>query len=110
MVCLNANWQDLAGDVTGIHIHKGPQGETGPHHIEILKDESLAGAWNRVQFCVQVTGGRSRAQDHPQNPSQGDGADPADRIQDVIDDPAGFYLSVHSTAFPDGAIRGQLAD
>jgi hypothetical protein len=33
---------------------------------------------------------------------------PQDKIQTVIHDPSGFYLNMHSTEFPKGAIRGQL--
>jgi hypothetical protein len=89
LVCLTANWHGLAGNVTGLHVHRAPEGKIGPHHIELLNDENLAGAQNRVEFCV-----------HPEGS--------ANTIQDVVDDPAGFYLNVHSTAFPKGAIRGQL--
>lgn len=89
LVCLTANWYGLAGNVTGLHVHRGPQGESGPHQLELLNDENLAGARNQVEFCV-----------HPEGS--------ADAIQDVVDDPHVFYLNVHSTAFPKGAIRGQL--
>jgi hypothetical protein len=90
LVCLTAHWDGLAGDVTGLHVHRAPAGETGPHHIELLNDEKLAGARNQVEFCV-----------HPEGS--------ADALQEVVDDPDGFYLNVHSTAYPKGAIRGQLA-
>jgi hypothetical protein len=40
-----------------------------------------------------------------QVPGEGDRADV---IQQVVDNPAQFYLNVHWTAFPDGAIRGQI--
>jgi hypothetical protein len=89
LVCLTAHWDGLAGDVTGLHVHRAPAGETGPHHIELLNDEKLAGARNQVEFCV-----------HPEGS--------ADALQEVVDDPDGFYLNVHSTAYPNGAIRGQL--
>jgi hypothetical protein len=102
-VCLRANWRDLQGDVTALHIHRGAEGQTGPHHIEILNDERLAGAWNQVEFCVRVAGGH-----HGQEAGDHSGADPAGVIQEVVDNPAQFYLNIHSTAFPDGAIRGQI--
>src|SRR5439155_25193539 len=35
-------------------------------------------------------------------------ADPA-LVTDIASDPAGYYANVHTTAFPVGAIRGQLA-
>ncbi|HET9770928.1 MAG TPA: CHRD domain-containing protein [Acidimicrobiia bacterium] len=102
-VCLRANWRGLQGDVTALHIHRAPEGRTGPHHIEILNDERLTGAQNQVEFCVRVAGGH-----HGQEAGPHGGAEPADVIQAVVDDPGQFYLNVHSTAFPEGAIRGQI--
>lgn len=103
IVCLRTDWRGLAGDVTAIHLHRGPAGRNGPHHIEILNDESLAGDSNRVEFCVRVTGGH-----HAQAEGHEGGGGAGDRIQEVVDNPAGFYLNVHSTAYPKGAVRGQL--
>jgi hypothetical protein len=88
VVCLRSTWRELSGAVTAMHIHHGPEGQSGPHHIEILNDERLSGSSNRVEFCVQVNGGEP--------------------IQQIIDRPADFYLNVHTTDYPDGAIRGQF--
>jgi hypothetical protein len=103
VVCLRSSWRELAGEVTAIHLHKAQEGQTGPHHIDLLDNASLAGEENRVEFCVKVTGGEHQAQDAGHS-----AASPADRIQEVVDDPGGFYLNVHTTAFPSGAVRGQL--
>ncbi|MEW6475358.1 MAG: CHRD domain-containing protein [Actinomycetota bacterium] len=105
IVCLRSNWRDLAGQVTAIHLHRGPEGETGPHHIDLLDDEQLAGRANAVEFCVQVTAG---GEQHAHDADHRAASAPADRIQEVVDNPEGFYLNIHSTAHPDGAVRGQL--
>lgn len=105
VVCLRADWERLAGEVTAIHVHRGPAGENGPHHIEILNDESLAGEWNRVELCVKVVGGQHHGE--VEGHDAGSGSDP---VREVGEDPAGFYVNVHSTAHKGGAIRGQIAD
>jgi hypothetical protein len=114
-VCLRANWRDVAGAVTAIHLHRAPEGQTGPHHIDLLDGEHLAGRANRVEFCVQVGGsGGGDRETHAHaagNHGAGDDAAPSapgDRIQEVVDNPGEFYLNVHSTEFPQGALRGQL--
>jgi hypothetical protein len=30
-------------------------------------------------------------------------------LQAIVDDPAGYYVNLHTAEFPGGAIRGQLA-
>ena len=32
-----------------------------------------------------------------------------DKIKDIIQNPANYYVNVHNAEFPDGAVRGQLA-
>jgi hypothetical protein len=32
----------------------------------------------------------------------------ADVLQAIVDDPAGYYVNLHTEEFPPGAIRGQL--
>ena len=111
-VCLRANWRDLAGAVTAIHVHRAPAGETGPHHIDLLDGEHLAGGTNRVEFCVQVGQGGGQTSAHAAGDHAAGDRTPtqsaADRIQEVVDHPGEFYLNIHSTEFPDGALRGQL--
>ena len=68
---------------TAAHIHRGAAGVNGPPVVNL---------------------------DAPDN--DGD-EDDCDRIGDALADeiqanPAGFYVNVHTAAFPDGAIRGQL--
>jgi hypothetical protein len=98
-VCFEITWRGLDGVVTAAHIHRAPRGQTGPHHIDLFDDEHLVGRRNQVAACVQVEGGHGH----------GGGGMPAQMIQEVIQTPGDFYLNVHTTAFPAGAIRGQLA-
>jgi hypothetical protein len=65
------------------HIHRGEAGANGP----VV-----------VPFETPSTGSASGC-------AQGvDGA----LISDIMGNPAGFYVNVHNSAFPGGAIRGQL--
>lgn len=69
-------------DVTAIHIHDGDVGVNGPVVIDF---------------------------DYPTNGFEG--CVPVDRavLRDILRNPAGYYVNVHSVEFPDGAVRGQLA-
>lgn len=65
------------------HIHSGDRGETGPEVVTLapLKERTSNG-------CVPVDTGV---------------------IGQIRSDPRSFYLNLHNPAYPDGAMRGQLA-
>jgi hypothetical protein len=75
----------LSAPVIASHIHKGPVGVAGPVVVPFTPLNSS-----------------------PNGTSSGTvSADPA-LIQDIAANPANYYVNVHTTAFPGGAIRGQL--
>lgn len=92
--CLVTTWKKLEGAVTALHLHAGHRGSEGPHWIDFFNDKHFPGTRNTVSGCVHVDGSH--------------GMSPRDKIQAVIQDPSSFYLNIHSTAFENGAIRGQL--
>lgn len=71
-------------EVSAIHIHSGGVGTNGPilFSLEMAPDG------------VEIVGSRQRVD--------------RDLLQDMADNPAGYYVDVHTAALPDGAIRGQL--
>ena len=69
-------------NVTMAHIHRGAGGDSGPPVVTLRTP--LGGA---SHGCTTTSRAIAR---------------------DLVSSPRGFYVNVHSKAFPDGAIRGQL--
>jgi hypothetical protein len=92
-VCYTLSWQNVDGTVTGGHIHVGEAGTAGGVVVSLfgapLDDATSFPGTFTFSDCVTATVS-------------------AARLADIIDNAEGYYVNVHSTAFPDGAIRGQL--
>jgi hypothetical protein len=71
------------GTVTHAHIHEAAEGVAGPKRLEL----------NSVP-----TSGFSQ------------GCQPADQelLKRMLQNPSGFYMNIHTTDFPGGAVRGQF--
>lgn len=83
-----ACWELSAEDIGAVvqsHIHVGAEGESG----DVVVPLDVDGFDGTSEGCV----------------SDQDG----DALQSIIDDPAGYYVNIHTEEFPGGAIRGQLA-
>ncbi|HEY7848109.1 MAG TPA: CHRD domain-containing protein [Candidatus Limnocylindria bacterium] len=74
---------DGVGAVTASHIHVGAEGESG----DVVVPLDVAGFEGTSEGCVD--------------------ASDAD-LDAIIADPAGYYVNIHTEAYPAGAIRGQL--
>lgn len=96
-VCYDVSWRRLDGRVTAMHLHAGKRGATGPHHVDLLNEVKIPGRSASVRDCVKVEDGGHET-----------GMSAAEKIREVIANPRAFYLNVHTTAKPDGAVRGQL--
>ena len=82
--CWNMSAEDI--DAVGAsHIHVGAAGASG----DVAVDLDVDGFEGSSEGCTE-------------------GAD-ADVLQAIIDNPAGYYVNLHTEPFPGGAIRGQLA-
>jgi hypothetical protein len=83
-VCFSIVAQDITLPAAAAHIHVGAADVAGPVVIGLAPPDEFGNSAG----CVS-------------------GVDPA-LIQAIIDNPAGYYVNVHTSDFPAGAIRGQL--
>jgi CHRD domain len=70
-------------DATAAHIHEGAAGKEGP--VKVPFDALKGGA---AKGCKTAD---------------------AAAVKDIMGNPANYYVNVHSTAYPKGAVRGQLS-
>lgn len=68
---------------TNAHIHEGAAGVPGPVVVQLAGPDSSGYS----KGCLPTTPAQAAA---------------------IVADPAGYYVNVHTTDFPAGAIRGQL--
>jgi hypothetical protein len=73
------------GTPTAAHIHKAPVGQNGP--ISVPLHAPIAGAGAGSTGCRILSTSRANA---------------------IKSNPGAYYVNVHTDAFPNGAIRGQL--
>jgi len=94
----NITFQNVAQPLGDAHIHTGAVGVQGPPHIA-MGVGTLAGegpgtfikSWNDANWPTHQ---------HWLKP----------QLQAVVNNPAGFYMNLHNSAFPGGAIRAQLPE
>jgi CHRD domain-containing protein len=80
-ICTDLEVRDI-GDVTAAHIHRGGAGVNGPPVVTLDAPDD-----NDSDDC--------------------DSKDDA-LVDEIRHNPGGFYVNVHTSAWPDGAIRGQV--
>jgi CHRD domain len=85
-VCFDLSWAGIDGTVTAAHIHVGAATVAGPVVVGLFAG-SFAGT-DSASGCVSAS---------------------EELIKAIRQDPASYYVNVHSSVFPAGAVRGQLA-
>jgi len=82
-------WHVIASDIdlpaSASHIHRAAAGVQGP----IVVPLSAPNASGESSGCASVEN--------------------VDLLQEILDDPGSFYVNVHTSTYPAGAVRGQLA-
>jgi len=85
--------------VTQVHVHEGRRGEDGPVVAPMVTYTEEADG----------TGEGDPVSTTPDEPIvEGGVIDDIELVDAILDDPGAYYVSVHTTHNPDGAIRGQL--
>lgn len=75
------------GTVTGAHIHKAPVGQSGSIVVNLTPASGTPGNPGAFHKCVTIT---------------------TTLFNQIKASPGAYYANVHTSAFPNGAIRGQL--
>jgi PKD repeat protein len=81
-------WVQNIASPASAHIHTGAQGISGGVLI------GLSPVWSNVATSTYVASGSVPVD--------------AATTQPILDNPAGYYVNVHNSPFPNGAMRGQL--
>lgn len=81
--------------LSGLHVHRERRGVNGPVVVNsgLTSRETADSGQGSLVFPVEVDVSR---------PAQ------LDIINEMFEDPSGFYVNLHTTEFPGGVIRGQL--
>ena len=86
-VCFDLSWAGIDGTVTAAHIHVGAATVAGPVVVPLFAG-ALAGTGSASGCVAGVS---------------------EELIKAIRQDPASYYVNIHSDVFPAGAVRGQLA-
>jgi hypothetical protein len=87
-VAVTITVSDLGAPINNFHIHEAPAGSNGPVVIDLI---GLGGTFSNGTMTGTF----------PVAPAV---------AQRMLQNPRNFYVNVHTTQFPPGAVRGQLTD
>jgi CHRD domain len=85
-LCYAITTQNVALPLLAAHIHEAPVGEAGPVVVPLFTEPVSSAT---VAACL--TGLNKNL------------------LKDILRNPENYYVNVHNAAFPNGAVRGQLA-
>ena len=84
-VCFDVRWTGIKA--TASHVHLAPEGKAGAIVVPFFKSATPLST-TRKSGCTEVSATLAKA---------------------IANNPSAYYVNVHDTEFPKGAIRGQLA-
>ncbi|MGH2529696.1 MAG: CHRD domain-containing protein [Actinomycetota bacterium] len=87
-VCFDVSWENVDGTVVASHIHAAPAGVAGGVVVTLFTGAAFGGTGADSGCTTGVDRGLIKA---------------------IRQNPSAFYVNVHSTVFPAGAVRGQLS-
>jgi len=87
---------DGIATATAAHIHEGAPGENGP----VVANLAAPGDGNAADCLTEGEVGPGTTPKFPTGEPQ--------IVQDILANPGDYYVNVHNTEYPGGAIRGQL--
>jgi hypothetical protein len=89
VLCFSIAVEGIALPGTAAHVHEGAAGVAGPPVVTLEPPVAFgSGAAGTSAGCL--TGLSKKL------------------LRAIVSDPAGYYVNVHNSEFPDGALRGQL--
>ncbi len=83
-ICFVTRWWNIDGTVVAAHIHPAPVGVPGPVAVPLFS--GTFASTDRTRGCVSANGLAGA----------------------IIANPSGYYVNIHSTTYPAGAVRDQL--
>jgi hypothetical protein len=86
-ICFDLDWAGIDGTVVAAHIHAAPAGVAGPVIVPLFTG-AFAGTGS-ASACIRGVS--------------------EELVKAIRHDPERYYVNIHSTVFPAGAIRGQLS-
>jgi CHRD domain len=86
-VCFDLSWAGIDGTVIAAHIHAAPAGVAGPVVVPLFTGVALAGT-DSASGCASGVS--------------------EELLKAIRQNPENYYVNIHSTVFPAGAVRGQL--
>jgi hypothetical protein len=83
-VCFLTKWANIDGTVVAAHIHLAPTGVPGPVVVPLFS--GTFASTDMTRGCVPANG----------------------LADDILANPSAYYVNIHSTVYPAGAVRTQL--